>query len=141
MDIRYLNTDLEIESKHDLSKIVAEFGEDVSVLHHGKIRGYQHASFEIARSHSAGADEVINNFCDLVKYLPKEARAIWDGCCSRILDVGYESGTRPPNFRSEIRAATIQRVAEIGASIVITIYPPAPPSKIPIPGNIPSDAD
>jgi hypothetical protein len=122
MDIRYLNTDLEIESKSDLSKIVQEFGGDVSVLYHGETRGYQLASFEIAGT-SAGADETINSFCDLVESLPEGERQTWDGCCSRIIDVGYESGMSPRNFRSEIRAPTIQRVAAIGASIVVTIYP------------------
>ena len=121
MDVRYLNTDLEIESKSDLSKIVQEFGEDVSVLHHGEVRGYQHASFEIAGT-TAGADETINYFCALVENLPTEAREIWDGCCSRVLDVGYESGTSGPTFRSEIRVSTVQRVAAIDASIVVTIY-------------------
>ena len=122
MHVRYLNTDLEIESKNDLSTIVQEFGEDVSVLYCGEVRGYQHASFEVS-GNSASADETINCFCSLVEALPKEAREIWDGCCSRVLDVGYQSGTSPQNFRSEIRASTIQRVAAIGASIVITIYP------------------
>ena len=121
MDVRYLNTDLEIESKNDLSKIVQEFGEDVSVLHHGEMRGYQHASFEIAGT-TAGADETINYFCTLVEGLRNEAREIWDGCCSRVLDVGYESGISGPTFRSEIRASTVQRVAAIDASIVVTIY-------------------
>jgi len=122
MDIRYLNTDLEIESKNDLSRVVHEFGDDVIVLYHGEMRGYQHASFEIA-ANSAGADETINSFCALVENLPEEVREIWDGCCSRVIDLGYESGTSPQNFRSEIRAPTIRRVAAIGASIVITIYP------------------
>lgn len=122
MTTKYLNTDLEIESKSDLSRIVEEFGEDVMVLHHGEMRGYQHASFEIGGS-SAGADELINSFCLLVEQLPEEVREIWNGCCSRAFDVGYESGSAPQNFKSEIRASTIQRVAEIGASIVITIYP------------------
>ena len=122
MVIKYLNTDLEIESKSDVSKIVEEFGEDVSVLYHGEMRGYQHASFEIPGS-TAGADEVINSFCTLVEQLPKEVREIWDGCCARELDIGYESGTTAQNFKSEIRASTIQRVARIGASIAITIYP------------------
>lgn len=53
----------------------------------------------------------------------EEAREVWEGCCSRVMDVGYESGTSPQNFRSEIRTSTVQRVAAIGASIVITIYP------------------
>jgi len=123
MEVHYLNTDLEIESENDLSLIIEEFGEDVSVLHQGEIRGYQHASFEITGGMSMGADEAINGFCLLVENLPKDAREIWDGCCSRILDIGYQSGATSPNYRSEIRASTIQRVAEIGASIVITIYP------------------
>ena len=122
MNVRYLNTDLEIESKTDLSRIVQEFGEDVMVLHHGEIRGYQHASFEIPGT-TAGADETINYFCALVEALPKEAREIWNGCCSRVIDIGYESGISAHNFRSEIRASTVQRVAAIDASIVVTIYP------------------
>src|SRR4030095_7881983 len=109
MEVKYLNTDLEIESKHDLSKIVEEFGEDVFVLHHGEMRGYQHASFEIAGSSSGGngADEVINYFCSLVEGLPGDVREIWDGCCSRVLDIGYESGASAGSYRSEIRASTI----------------------------------
>jgi hypothetical protein len=122
MEVKYLNTDLDIESKQDLSGIIEEFGADVFVLHHGEIRGYQHAAFEVAGTRD-GADGTINFFCMLVEALPKEAREIWDGCCSRVLDIGYESGTSPRNFRSEIRPSTIQRVAAIGASIVITIYP------------------
>jgi hypothetical protein len=58
---------------------------------------------------------------------------IWDGCVSRVFDIRYESGSLPQNFRSEIRAFNIQRVAEIGASVVITVYPEsgdfAPPAK------------
>jgi hypothetical protein len=122
MAVHYLNTDLDIESLHDLSKIVGEFGKDVWILHHGEIRGYQHASFEIAGD-AIDADEAINYFCSLVEHLSREARLIWDECSSRILDVGYESGTSPSSFRSEIKAATIKRVADIGASILVTIYP------------------
>jgi hypothetical protein len=124
MEVRYLNTDLEIESKDNLSKIVEEFGEDVLLLHHGEVRDYQHASFEISGSTgSTSADDIINSFCALVEALSEEVREVWDGCCSRVLDIGYESGTSSQNFHSEIRAGTIERVAKIGASIVITIYP------------------
>ena len=122
MEIQYLNTDLEIESKDDLSKIVEAFGEDVLVHHHGEIRGYQHAAFSIAGG-STDANATINYFCDLVESLPEEARQVWDRCCSRVFDVGYECGTSPQNFRSEIRGSTIARVGNIGASVAITIYP------------------
>ena len=122
MEILYLNTDLEIESKSAVYKIVEHFGEDVLVHHHGEISGYQHASFSI-RGGSTDANGTINFFCDLIESLPNEVREIWDECCSRVFDVGYESGAAPQNFRSEIRASTIARVANLGASIAITIYP------------------
>ena len=122
MEIQYLNTDLDIESKSDLSRIVEEFGEDVITLHHGEMRGYQQARFETSYD-NIDADGVMNSFCRLVEQMTKEVREIWDGCVSRAFDIGYESGSSPQNFRSEIRASTIQRVAEIGASVVITIYP------------------
>jgi hypothetical protein len=134
MDIQYLNTDLEIESKSDLSRIVEEFGEDVLVHHQGEIRGYQHAYFSIAGG-STDADSTINLLCTLIEQLSADVREIWDGCCSRIFDIGYESGASPPIFRSEIRATTIQRIATIGASLVITIYPVADESKRRPPGQ------
>ena len=123
MNIHYLNTDLEIDSKRDISRIVEDFGDDVIVLYHGEMRGHQHASLETASGMSAGADETINAFCTLVESFPEEVREIWEACFSKVFDIGYESGSSPQNFRTEIRAATIQRVAAIGASIVITIYP------------------
>jgi hypothetical protein len=122
MLVHYINTDLDIESKQDLTRVVEEFGDDVIVLYHGEARGYQRASFEIA-GNIDGADEVINYFCTLVESLPKDAREIWDNCVLRTLDIGYESGAEPRNFRSELRPGTIKRVADIGAGIIITIYP------------------
>jgi hypothetical protein len=122
MDVQYLNTDLEIESKGDVSSIVDAFGDDVLVHHHGEIRNYQHASFSVAGG-STDADSAINFFCTLVESLPNEIRKVWDECVTRVFDLGYESGTSPENFCSQIRASTIQRVANIGASVAVTIYP------------------
>jgi hypothetical protein len=121
--IHYLNTDLDIESESDLRPIIEAFGEDVIVMHHGEERGLQIAHFEIA-GWSTNADETIQSFCDLVENFGKNARAIWDSCCTRILDIGYECGSSPYNYRSEIKPDTIKRVAGIGASLVITIYSP-----------------
>jgi hypothetical protein len=129
MEVQYLNTDLEIESTSDLSKIVEHFGDDVLVHHHGEIRGYQHASFSIAGS-STDADATINLFCELVESLPTEVREIWNACCARVIDVGYECGASPQTFQSQIRASTIKRVAKIGASVAITIYPETADSMV-----------
>ncbi len=121
MKISYLNTDLEIKSKEDISRIIEEFGEHVIVLHHEEAARSHEAVFEAA-SELDGADDVINHFCGLVENLAHDARTIWDRCRTRIFDIGYESGTTPHNLRSEIKASTIQRLSAVGASIIITIY-------------------
>jgi hypothetical protein len=92
------------------------------VHHYGEMNSYQHASFSGAGMY-VGADRAINAFCSLVENLSEEARKVWDGCCTRIFDIGYESGSTPRSFRSEVRAATVQWVAAVGASIAVTIYP------------------
>jgi hypothetical protein len=48
MEIHYINTDLEIESKEDLNPIIEAFGKNAFVLHHGPIEGLNHASFELS---------------------------------------------------------------------------------------------
>ena len=121
-NIQYLNVDLDLESENDISQIVGAFGEYVIVLHHGKLHNYHHASFETTNE-MLTADEAINYFCGLVEALPHDVRVIWDSCHKRVLDIGHESGTSPSNFRSELKPTTLQRVAAIGATIIITIYP------------------
>src|SRR6266850_4353381 len=122
MNVHYLNTDLELESASDLKPIVEAFGEDVLVLHHGTVRGNHRASFEIAGSH-AGPNEDIKYFVALVEALPPSARQLWDGCYSRVFDLGYQSGGGTSSFRSELRSNTVQALAKLNATIVFTIYP------------------
>jgi hypothetical protein len=123
MEVKYLNTDLEIESNQDLSSMVEELGEDVFVLHNGIIRGYHFASFEVPGGLSLGADEAIDYLCNIVENLKPKSREIWDKCVSRVFDIGFESGDSSNNYRVELRQSTIQSVAKINASIAITIYP------------------
>ena len=120
---RYLNTDFEISSPIDLTPIVEAFGEDVSVLYNGKWGEHFKAVFEITEIHS-NANDTIDFFCILVEGLNEQERTIWDSCFSKVFDIGYESGTTPQNYSAEIRPDVIRRIAGIGASVVITIYPP-----------------
>jgi len=39
------------------------------------------------------------------------------------MDIAFESGETPKNFSSELKAETVQRLAVLGVSIKITIYP------------------
>jgi hypothetical protein len=123
-DIRYLNVDLDLEAKVSLAPIVEAFGEDVAVLHQSTSRDLFAVSFEAAGSGcSADAEGTINSLCLLVENLPRDARRLWDECCTRVFDIGYESGDSPRSFRSILHPETIARVAALGAAIMVTIYP------------------
>jgi hypothetical protein len=124
-DIRYLNVDLLIKSREDLTPIVKEFGDDVLVLSNEKVGEFHYAYFEISGSH-AGPNEDIEYFCSLIEGLEEENRKLWENSFYRIFDVGYESGTSKNSFSSDLREPVLKRLAEANASIRVTIYPYAP---------------
>jgi hypothetical protein len=122
-DIAFLNVDLDVESKVPLTPLVAAFGDDVVVLHQGESRGLYTLSCEAANSGCGkDAESIIGSLCEVVENLPEDCRQIWDQCCSRVFDIGYDSGDSPRCFRSVIHPQTIQRVASLGAAIMVTIY-------------------
>jgi hypothetical protein len=119
-----LNVDLEIESLENLQPLVDDLGDDVAVLFNGKNGGgYSFVSVELPALSDRDIDGLVSSFCHLIENLSPEAKLIWDKCHSKKFDAGFESGSFPRSYRTELRADTIERVAKIGASIVITIYP------------------
>ncbi len=124
MEVRFLNVDLEMESSEDLQLIIDNLGENVSILHHGENgSGFNFVSFEVKPSGERDIDGTISSFCLFIENLSHEANTIWNRCHSKKFDAGFESGDFPRSYKTEIRADTIERIAKIGASIAITIYP------------------
>ena len=123
LGIRYLNVDLDIESREPLAPIIEALDGDVAVLYQGTAREFYTLSLEVADCSFGDAEATINNLCLLLENLPPEARQLWDRCCTRIFDIGYESGDHPRSFRSILHPETVARVAALGAAIMVTIYP------------------
>lgn len=122
MNIKFLNVDLDIQSKQDISLILNELGTNIFVLHRGQQENYYFACLEIDRD-APNADMTINIFCDLIENFSEETSKIWNSCYYKVFDLGYESGIQPNYFTSNISSTTIKRIASIGASLNITIYP------------------
>lgn len=120
--ISFLNVDLDIESKVSLKLMIENLEPEVIILYQDQSKGYYRLSLELS-NYISNPDEVIAYFCHLIENFPTNVRKIWEQCCVRIFDIGYESGNYPRAFRSELRASTIQKVATVGASIIVTIYP------------------
>ena len=125
MENNFLNVDLEIESTEDLQGIINDLGDDVSVLHQGEnASGFHVASFELKDLvFERDADAVIATFCNLIENLSLESKSIWEKCHSKRFDAGFESVGATQSYQTELRSDTITKVAGLGASIVITIYP------------------
>ncbi len=123
-EIRFLNVDLEIEASEDLQPLIDDLGEDVSVLHHGDNgSGFNFVSFEVKPSGARDIDGIIAEFCYFIENLSSDTKMIWDKSHSKKFDAGFQSGDFPRSYKTEIRGDTMQRIAKIGASIVVTIYP------------------
>jgi len=122
--IEFLNVDLDLESKHDLTPLIEDFGENVSIMHHeqGEINK---ASFELG-SIADTPNQLILEYGNLVENLPKQSRALWDSCSKRVLDLGFECEgqvTGAPISLTEILSIeSTKLLSRLNIIIAITIY-------------------
>ncbi|GAA5123597.1 hypothetical protein JIN84_11600 [Luteolibacter yonseiensis] len=133
MAITFLNVDLEIISGEPLDAIRDAFaicGRSISVMHFDEIQPGEHsASFE-AHLDGEGEDEShvtagqkINAFCDIITAFPADARAVWDRCRKRVVDIGYQSENHCAPLNDFLDAGTLARLVDLGVHLAITIYP------------------
>lgn len=124
MEIKFLNVDLVVESRAELTELITALGDDVLVLHSGKSAGGNMACFALPEL-LGDPDTIIQWFCSLIEQLPADAAKLWRGAYRKTFDLGYECGDRPRSFQSEVRYETVKWIAELGASLTITVYPRA----------------
>ena len=128
-EIRFLNVDLEVSSRSELTWLVDEFGDDAISLHCGRAQGHFHAAFEAAVQ--GDPNTLIDHFCRLVENMSARGRAAWNETFLRVFDIGYDSGSAPSAYCSELRPETIAAVARVRASLRVTIYPAADAEPLP----------
>ena len=121
----FINLDLEIKSHADLSALAGHFGKEALVLFNDKIDDLYMLSIEplVDQAFCNSADQCASHFTKILKSLPQDLRELWDACTSRIFDFGYDGGLETVPLSSDISSSTLAEIAEIGASIRITVYP------------------
>ena len=120
--IRYLNVDLILQSKEDLTPIVNHFGENIFVLHNGKKDESYYAYIELSEDHHE-PNEAIDALCTLIEALGTNEKKIWDNALSRVFDVGYEGGKTPNRFSTDINPKVLERLAKYNTCLRVSIYP------------------
>ena len=90
-EIQFLNVDLELESKQDISVLVADLKKIATILHYDKDEYRQLARIEVTGEISS-PDKAINHLCELVESCSRAALKQWLSCSRRTFDIGFESG-------------------------------------------------
>lgn len=119
----FLNVDLEVRSRKNIEPLVAWMDREAVVLRSERHRGLHVASFELASARQSTPDRRIARLAALVEALPTAERSLWDGASVRTFDVGVQAGADGHVFVAPLASATLSRVAGLGASVVVTVYP------------------
>src|SRR5580698_6019237 len=88
--LHFCNVDLEIESRAELSGLLAELGRNIIALSGGpKRKGFHSLRLETAREY-ASPDATICAFCSCLEKLSQNGKRTWRAANRKVFDVGYE---------------------------------------------------
>jgi hypothetical protein len=122
--IRYLNTDLDLTSPDDLTALAAVFeSRGVSSLHVTRGQdGLWYATFETDEQYTE-PEPNIKEMVAVVESLGEPHRSVWFGCTRREFNMGYDCGADPGAFNQGLSCELLGRMAAVGASLRLTLYP------------------
>lgn len=122
--ISYLNTDLDLISSDELTALAAFFESrgvfPLYVMHRDD--GLWYATFE-AQNQYTEPEPNIAAMVAVVESLAEPHRSIWLGCTRREFNIGYDCGAEPWAFNQELSSGLLGRIAAVGASLRVTLYP------------------
>lgn len=122
---RYCTTDLDLYSAADLTALAAAFEQRGFRLAR-PVTQFSDGSWFCGFSTGGGTyDEPEPHLAVIlavVESLDAPARSAWTACAQRCFDLGYDCGLEPFAFRQELSAATLARLAAVGATLRITLY-------------------
>ncbi len=126
--IQYLNTDLDLSSSREFSTLVrALTGRKKIFLLHPLTESneYWWGTFEAEGSGNFDdePEHTIAVMLKVIESLRGPSLKEWKNCKLREFNIGYDCGSKPWAFNQGLSSELLGRVAAIGASIRITIYP------------------
>jgi hypothetical protein len=125
--ICYLNTDHDLVSAENLTSLAAAMkANGVTPLH---VTCGDDGLWRTTLETDIGYTEAEPNIVAMVnaiERLQKPLRAKWGRCTLREFNIGYDCGYEPWAFHQGLSSDTLSRIAAIGASLRITLYPERP---------------
>lgn len=122
--ICYLNTDLDLVSPDNLTELGEAFkiaGASPIYLTRGE-DGLWYATFETDEQHTE-PDPNISEMLAIIESLSAPLHNLWTSCTRREFNIGYDCGADPWAFNQGLSIELLRRLANVGASLRITLYP------------------
>lgn len=128
--IQYLNTDLDLVAADDLTALAAGLdARGVHPLHVDRREdSLSYATFETDETYEQ-PETNIAVMLSAIESLDESQRRAWRACTVREFNIGYECGGEPWAFNQLVSGLTLRRMADAGAALRITLYPPASSSE------------
>jgi hypothetical protein len=117
----FLNVDLEVSSREDLSPLADALVPKLIVLHVGRVGRTYRASFELP-TQSKTPDQAIRRLVAAVGTLPVRQRALWTRATIRDFNIGIQAAHEPMCREFALDPLTVKLVSRIRARIVFTVY-------------------
>ncbi len=114
----FLNVDLELHTRSGLNELIEALRPSVCVL----TQTDQFAGIELRDRQPASINDAIFGYFEIVQALSPTARALWNTCERRCLNVGIQAGTQPHAVEFAVSEKTVSFAAAMGAEIVFTVY-------------------
>lgn len=121
MRTHFLNVDLDLVSRHDLSKLLAACSRSV-IVHRDTVDRGVHTLCLALRRQPKDVGHAIRGYLALFESLPPSAKRLWNACSDRCLNVGVQAGPEPNYLELELSRVSIDRARTMHARVVFTIY-------------------
>jgi len=132
-EIHYANTDLDLVAPRDLTPLTDALNAlSIYTLNLGQGNdGRWYSTLEVNSGElETDPERTIRAMLDAIEALDGEAKQLWAECSKREFNIGYDCGDEPWAFNQGLSNATLQRMAAMGATLRITIYPERPPRQL-----------
>lgn len=116
----FLNVDFEFVSDYDLTVIADSYQHQLLILLSQQLDNAYHLSFELLSQDSVNV--LLAEFFDWLATLPDEHQALLLNSRQKVIDIGFESG-EGDRWVTKISPPLLQKIADGGFELLITIYP------------------
>jgi len=127
--IEYLNTDLDLISDCDLTPLTNALKARALYPLGDPQQGGDSKWYSILEVdcdlEGKEPEATICAMLDAIEGIDEPAKELWRACTKREFNIGYDCGDEPWAFNNGLSNRTLHRMASLGASLRITLYPPA----------------